>query len=863
MSVDTAELEKWFKERPQWLQDAARRLFQTGILTADDLKVSLVLCKREAGITVEGHEGLTPFSIPAASFNLPDATITLKLDAISEVKGINALAPRKGLEFGAEPIVIVYGATGSGKSGYIRLLKHACGGKGLGVLHGDVFAAAQQAKSCKISYSLGTTKKDLPWTPAMGVHSELRAVSLYDTDCAHVYVNNESEVAYEPPLLSYFRRLVEVCEKVDAMLAAEIAARDSCKPALPPEYALLAGGIWFSKISWQTSLVDITSKCAWNDTLEAQLGTLNQRLAETNPTEKAKALRKTNRHLIDFLAALKELEAELSDASFAAFAAARAAAKTKRQAAKVDAKKAFENPILEGIASESWRLLWEQARLYSEGEAYKEKPFPNVGEQALCVLCQQPLDEDAKQRFICFEAFVKSGLESEADKAEKLVANIVERKKDVPSGDDLEARLDLAGVSTDAVRQTVRAYCEDLLKRRTSFLSVTGGEHLAAMPSSEAIETLASVGSKYETDAKTFDTDAKADKKAELQTRVRELNVQKWLSQQKEGISTEIERLKAIHLLEEARRLANTFALSTKKSLLADVLVTDAFKKRFKTELEALGASRVRVAISKTRTEKGQVWHQIKLKDNKLSVKTGEVLSEGELRIVSLAAFLADVVATKSKTPFIFDDPISSLDQDFEELTAARLVGLSKSRQVVVFTHRLSLLAMLEDAADKSGIGCRVVSLQRESWGTGEPNEPPLPAQKPKNALNTLIDQRLPKARKVWTDQGNAPYQVEAKALCSDIRITIERLIENDLLADIVQRFRRPIKTQGKIEKLARIKPADCIFLDAMMTKYSCYEHAQPSEAPISLPEPDELGGDLQNLKAWLDEFTARVVPAP
>jgi hypothetical protein len=279
--------------------------------------------------------------------------------------------------------------------------------------------------------------------------------------------------------------------------------------------------------------------------------------------------------------------------------------------------------------------------------------------------------------------------------------------------------------------------------------------------------------------------------------------------------------------------------------------------------LETLGASRVRVAISKTRTEKGQVWHQIKLKDNKLAAKTGEVLSEGELRIVSLAAFLADVVANKSKTPLIFDDPISSLDQDFEELTAARLVGLSKSRQVIVFTHRLSLLAMLEDAAEKAAIQCRVVSLQRESWGTGEPNEPPLPAQKPKKALNTLIDQRLPKARKVWTGEGNTPYQVEAKALCSDIRITVERLIENDLLADVVQRFRRPISTQGKIDKLARIKPADCAFLDAMMTKYSRYEHAQPGEAPVPLPEPDELAGDLQKLKAWLDEFTARVVPAP
>jgi len=859
-NIDHSELETWFKGRPLWLQDAARRLFHAGVISADDLKESLVLCKREAGIPVDGHDELKADPIPAVAFNIADAAITLRLEAMTEIKGINALAPRKALEFGVEPIVVVYGANGSGKSGYTRVLKHACGGRGLSALYGDVFAATQQPKSCKITYSLGDAKKDLGWTPAVGVHADLRTLALYDTACAHVSVNNENEVTYEPPLLLYFRILVEVCEKVDAKLAAEIAAKVTSKPALPPEYALTTGGIWFNNINWQTSMADITTHCDWNVTLETELNTLNQRLAETNPTEKAKALRKTRGHLTDFIIVLKEVETALNDDALTALTSARAAAKTKRAAAEVDAKKAFENPLLGGIASESWRLLWEQARLYSECEAYKEKPFPHVGEQALCVLCQQPLDEPAKQRFSRFEAFVKSGLETEAALAEKLVADIVGAKKDVPAGEDLEAKLDLAGVSDDAVRQKVQSHCEDLVKRRISFLSAANTEQLTAMPSVEVIQALEIVEAKYEADAKAFDEDAKGNKKAELQQKVRALNAQKWQSQQKAGICTEVERLKAIHLLEEARRLANTTALSTKKSSLAEVLVTSAFKKRFESELKALGASRVRVVISKTKASKGQVWHQIKLKDNKQVARAGEILSEGEFRIVSLAAFLADAVANNRNTPFIFDDPISSLDQDFEELAAARLIALSKTRQVIVFTHRLSLLAMLEDAAEKAAVPCRVISVQRESWGTGEPSEPPLPTQNPKKALNTLGGQRLAKARKVWSDEGNTPYQIEAKALCGDIRITIERLIENDLLADVVQRFRRPINTQGKIEKLARIRPADCAFLDAMMTKYSRYEHAQPSEAPVPLPEPDELAEDLKLLKAWLDEFTDRAI---
>jgi hypothetical protein len=245
-----------------------------------------------------------------------------------------------------------------------------------------------------------------------------------------------------------------------------------------------------------------------------------------------------------------------------------------------------------------------------------------------------------------------------------------------------------------------------------------------------------------------------------------------------------------------------------------------------------------------------------------MAAHTLDVLSEGEFRIVSIAAFLADVAAEDYDVPFIFDDPISSLDQNYEERVAERLVGLAQSRQVIVFTHRLSLLSALENASKKQGVDSQVVSLQRQSWGIGEPGDPPLPTQKPKNALNTLLNDRLVNARKVYEETGGSEYNVHTKALCSDIRITIERMIENDLLADVIQRFRQPINTMGKLHKVAKITSKDCEYIDAMMTKYSRYEHAQPEEASIELPEPDELEQDLVGLKAWLDEFSGREVPA-
>ncbi len=201
-----------------------------------------------------------------------------------------------------------------------------------------------------------------------------------------------------------------------------------------------------------------------------------------------------------------------------------------------------------------------------------------------------------------------------------------------------------------------------------------------------------------------------------------------------------------------------------------------------------------------------------------------------------------------------------SLYQDYEDQVVERLVRLAQSRQVIVFTHRLSLLSELQNASKKQGVDNQVVSLQRQSWGTGEPDDPPLPTRKPKKALNTMLNSRLANARKVYEKTGRSEYNIHTKALCSDIRITIERIIEYDLLADVVQRFRLPVNTMGKLHSITKIIYKDCEYIDAIMTKYSRYEHAQPDEAPVKLPEPDEMEQDLKKLIEWLDEFSGSEV---
>lgn len=855
------KLSAWFKDRPLWMQDAAQRIIQYGDITSDDVDEMVVFCKQEASGNLGFSSGTSPKPISNNEFKSISSDGPLRLKAIKNVVGINALFPRKPLEFGYQQLTIIYGGNGVGKSGYLRLLKHICGARAPGQLLGDVFATSAKDQSCKIDYTLDGINYELEWVPAKGVIGDLKGVAIYDTDCAYVYVDKEHEVSYEPPLLGMFRELVDVCGKVDQALRKEIDSKVSSLPMLPNEYAGTTAASWFKNIDINTSAEDVASNCAWSDNTEL-LNRLNQRLSEVDLQLKANSLRKNKTHLSRLIKLLAEIKKQLSDAAFEGFLKVKKEAETKRRAATEDADRIFANAPLNGISSESWSLLWEQARLFSEEVAYPTNKFPNTDAEARCVLCQQLLAEDAKERLRSFESFVKGTLELEASEAEQKVHRIFKELPELPNVEKLDEMLDLASVTDEAVRNDVGDYCSIIKNRREKFCIEDDLTKLPSLPIDDILESLSSFENTLEMQALAYEQDAQTNDRSELLKQKSEIEARKWLFEQKKSIENEIVRQKNIDHLEKARQLTNTKALTHKASSLSEDLVTEAFKTRFRDEISFLGAKRIRVGIEKVRATKGQVLHKLTLSNAKTAANTRDVLSEGEFRIVSIAAFLADVATKDYDVPIIFDDPISSLDQDYEERVAERFVRLAQSHQVIIFTHRLSFLFSLENAGEKQRVDFQVVSLQRESWGTGEPGNPPLPAQKPRNALNTLLNERLATARKVLEEKGRSDYDVLAKALCRDIRIIIERLIEKDLLADVVQRFRRQIKTMGKLKLVAKVTSEDCEFIDELMTKYSHYEHSQPEEAPIELPEPDELKEDLNRLKNWLDEFSSREVPA-
>jgi energy-coupling factor transporter ATP-binding protein EcfA2 len=843
------EIIDWLHGRPDWLQEAAQRILTNGALSDAELDELTALCRTDAGLKkTKAHifPGLLGGSFTARN---------LQLISLGSVLGIENLAPRKPVIFGPGNLTVIYGNNGSGKSGYTRILKKACGKAHAVDLRPNVYGPSPAKRSCQISYKLGETLRTVEWEATANAIPELASVDIFDTECGRIYLGKDNEAAYVPDAVALFDSLVKVCEAVKQRLQAEIEKLPSKMPTIPLQFSGSGVSRTYCNLKATHTEASLDSILLWSNGDAQALKVLEERLKEGDPAKLAIRKRAQKVQLDSVLNNMTAAVEQLSPEACNIVNSLKQAAEEKRTIATESASAVFASASLAGIGSQTWRALWEAARQYSKNEAYPAQDYPFTEDIARCVLCQQTLDPAARQRLRDFEGFVKGEIEKTAKIAETDRDEAIGALPKVPSVEDLNTACQAAGMDTELwlprLSEAWIAIGQQVDALKSTSTTVPKGILVQEFPwLAEAIGYSQSL----EDQALQHDADVLAFDRAKATMQRDELLAKQWTSQQLAAVNTELDRLRQVEKLNTSMASTNHTSISKQAGAIAEKLITEAYIQRFNDELNLLGAKRMRVELVKTRTSKGKAMHGVRLKGLTANgITPPEVLSEGERRIVELAAFLADVTGRTDNAPFIFDDPISSLDQAFEEKTIDRLITLSASRQVLVFTHRLSFLGILSDKASPDS-----VCIRQEPWGAGEPGDIPIFGKNPEGALKVLRDERLKKAEAVLDLEGSEAYYPLAKAICSDLRILVERIVELVFLADVIQRHRREVHTKNKVGKLAKITPADCSLIDDFMTKYSCYEHSQSAEAPVDVPLASALSEDISRLLAWHGEFKGR-----
>lgn len=847
------EITDWLLTQQDWLQETAERLLRQGDLGAGDLTDLCSMIKTTEGRKTTNHRAFGEL------LNVPEIEGEMRISSLGEIGGIENLAPKQPLLLGNGNLVVIYGHNGSGKSGYTRILKKASGKPRAASLKPNVFAAAPASQKCRISYEISGEKKDIEWDAAGPDIGDLRAIDVFDSEEASHYLRSESAASYTPPVVGLFEALAWACDQVKAMLQTEQNALAGALPAPPPALSLTEPIQRYRALRPEITEANLQMLLQWTEEDVNKLTDIAERLKVADPAALAKQKRATKGQT-DLLVTMLRTSAEAyGETNLAAIRSLRSLSTSKRRIATEAAQVASSK--LDGVGGETWRRMWEAAREYS-GTAYPAVPFP-VTEGARCVLCHQEIGQEAGIRLRDFETFVQGKLEAEARAAENQYGQALRSFPDIPSTAHIETICEAAGLGMDEWKKYLSSVWESAANTRSAIMS---GEVQVAAQSfpdvSETLQNLLAYSGQLDVQAIQYDKDAAGFDRVEATKQKTSLEARQWVSQQAVAVRNEVERLRRIKEYDEWKSLANSRVVSTKAGAVSEKVITQAYVRRFNNELRLLGAGRIKVELVKTKTEKGKVLHRLQLRAAQQRQPIDLVLSEGERRIISLAAFLADVTEKPYAAPFVFDDPISSLDHDFEWSVACRLAELAKERQVLVFTHRLSLYGAMDDAAKKQGDGWRKKHLNQlciESYSgtSGHPVAQAAWSSKTGAANNILLD-RLAAAIRAGETGGGEAYRALAQGICSDFRKLLERTVEDDLLNEVVKRHRRSVTTDNRIGVLHLIRPEDCQMIDDFMTKYSCYEHSQSHEVPAFIPEEPELRADIESLRDWRKEFTER-----
>lgn len=845
------EIKEWLLKQDLWLQESAKRLLEKGALTEEDLQVvySVLFSENKDQVSVKHSFD--------SIFDAVNSTGQVRLLSIGNINGIENLAPREPLEFGKGNLTVIYGHNGSGKSSYTKLLKNISGKPRAEELKPNVFEPLVGERKCEVSYQVDEKTLVSEWLVDSPAVEGLRVLDVFDSSEAAYYLNNENTATYTPAIIKLFESLASVCGVLRTRLEQAESKLISTLPSIHPNYLSTELAKRFQAINVSLTEEVIMQLFSWVEADQQELNSLNERLKTADPAALAEAKRAQIKHIKKIVEELQKSSRGYGANSIKKISELKNDALQKRQIAVEGAQ--VKSAKLEGVGTATWRALWEAAKQYSQA-TYPTQTFPLLDEN-LCVLCHQELSSEAQQRQIDFESFTQSQLETTAKGAESAYKAVLADLPAVPTDELIESMYELAGLNNNDWKKHLKDIWSEARVLRASLLK--GGEAVSGNKieaSDETIKNLNQFRDQLIRQAAQLDQDAVVSDRELMEKSKLELEAKQWFSQQTDEIKKEVQRLKSLQKIEALKRTINPRVISTKASTVAEKVITEAYVNKFRKELKALGASHIKVELIKTRTSQGKVLHQLQLKgvaNNKNKIET--VLSEGERRIISLAAFLADVGDKPFAAPFIFDDPISSLDHDFEWAVARRLAELSKKRQVIVLTHRLSLYGAMDDAAKKISENWRKDNLTQlliESYG-GKSGHTALPAAwntNTKKANNTLL-LRLEAANKIGEENGADAYRSLAQGICSDFRKLLERSVEDDLLNQIVRRHRRSVTTDNRLNALPLIEPSDCQLIDDLMTKYSSYEHSQSEEAPVFIPEEAELRQDLEMLKKWREEL--------
>ena len=841
----------WSQGKQAFVQDALRRLITSTSLTQNDIDELVQLVKKECGDST-----IILNAFPLDNTHIPTTVATNgnypRLVSLSNPINICALHNQGNLQFSSTGLTVVYGNNGSGKSSYSRILRKLCWSRNPSVtLNKNVFNRTESQQQVDFVVESTGSNVCFTWTESSPSNPILNSIFVFDNDCGDTYINNENPAEYKPVGIDVLEKLISTFGSISNTLSLSIASYNTQKPVIPQSLIQTNIARWYGTIeNLEREFVDSTIQFTRTDMERKQ--ELTNLTASQNPQQSITNLTSQRARINSYIQQLTLIEALFDEQKINELKENRNTFESINEAYQIATSELQNINTLDGFGTNPWRTLWEAAKNFAHSSNLSDgQNYPSSVSLEKCVLCQQELDETAQLRMTTFNKFVLNDVSIQLSSINSIILQKLASYNSivVPAFDsltELEQLIPNFRDKYDRFVNTVNTFRSSII----TFLQSGGNLNINLQTLTSSIMTIIpSIDSEI-----TLNNQLLQNRNA-LISELNELDAKDFLFNNKSTILQYLDEFKYKFWISQCQSQLTTTGISRKIGDLMGDQAVSLQHQEFISHLNFFNSDLAsKVQISRTRTSQGNTYQRCGL--NGINESINSIMSEGEQKIIALSNFLAECTIDNRLNTIIFDDPVTSLDMDYRDSIAKKIVQLSQNRQIIVFTHDLSFLRLLIDTHKTiTTIDCKIIGIDKYDGVSGiVTDEIPYLAKNVQERVDSI--KRILREHDALDMTNAHGREVKLDSARKRFRMLLERSVEEILSNKTYERFNKNIHfKKGNLSSYIVTDQADVDFLLSLFSKYSITEHDGGTATIPLLPSKNEIEQDVRSYSAWKDTF--------
>lgn len=647
-----------------------------------------------------------------------------KIKRVDYVQNIGLLDIDKDVEF-SPGLTVIYGQNGAGKSSLYGAL---CVTSGINTTILPNLADAEKLPKCLVTF-LDKNHKELPveWNANLESNPVNLGVKLFDADIAQKLVSTDQENKFELShlKLEFFGYVHDFIDKTDQRLNERIATvkenGSDLKQVFLEQYEDF-GDQNLTALKEKSKSTFTKEDAKSLETIKEKIKGCNKASLSAKKDQLTRLIASLDGFLRVFYVSTGDAPKLVYDDAFFSYVKQT----LEQYKTKTDEFEQIKNGNLDTLIPEVWRNdpLWSNfiqsgIEFTNHLQTADHKRYTEDN----CPYCHQELTGGSKKLVLAYDALYSkynqaiSEIENELKNINRKLNAAIEALQLLSAKEDNFYETITSVVSRPVIKNTLDLFATikgcviskkllDFDDSNTEYVAHFASAHdiLLGIHRSELAET-----KKLEEEIEpTFNL---------LNKECKELESKKFFSDHKESILKYINLAEQVIELENKRKSLVSLKQqrSTMQSDFAQLASMTEFRKYLDDEYDFLNFTPPEYFKISTATRGDKNNRVFSLRDKRLS----EIFSEGEIKLHALADFLAENTLNKYKGVYLFDDPVTSLDQQNIEIVTERLINLvADGNQVVVFTHNIFFANELEDVAHVTATEFGLITVNKYKNGS-------------------------------------------------------------------------------------------------------------------------------------------------